>query len=374
MNSTNNYSDIKFGINNDAERISWTAYFLFGVLSSLIGDSLILYASYQRDAFKINRILVIIIRHIAVSDLASTINRFLPISISLVTKSWILGDVLCYVVAYTSYFTYLAGMSHIAVLTTSKFLLLRYPLRVASWSKKRVNQVCSFVWAFTLITPICFFVVDKDDVNFDNRIYSCEYGFTSDAWKRIVPISVFIFAVVPNMVIVATSVPTLMYLVDATRSARRVQGSIPWQGALTVTLTAAVFCISTLPITVHHITGSFVKNPSDSFLVHFYRLCYFLMMINIAANFYIYVLTINSFQRFLFSKLSIFPVSVETSNTVLTSTAIGEEQRRKTISDNDSPSHKTSLRISKDVGDKDIGGTIEAEKMLPTCVIEQCTE
>ena len=136
MTTSSNYSDIKFGMQNNAERYFWASYHLFGVLSSIIGDTLILIGSFQKDAFKINKILVIVIQHIAVSDLTITIFTLAPVAISLLANSWVLGNALCYTKVYCVYFAFPAGMSLIAMLTTSKFLILRYPLRAASWESE----------------------------------------------------------------------------------------------------------------------------------------------------------------------------------------------------------------------------------------------
>ena len=300
---TRNYSNIEFGMHNNGERYFWASYLLFGAMSSLIGDTLILIASFQKEAFKINKILVVIIQHIAVSDLTCTISTTAPAAISLLANSWVLGNALCYLKVYVIYVTFTAGMSLIAVLTTSKFLILRYPLRAACWSTKRAHLVCSFIWASALLFPILLLAVDKDDVRFDYRVYVCDYGYSSDAWKTIIPILCLIFNVVPNIIIVATTVPILKYLADAGKSARRVGGSVPKQGNLTVALTAVVYCISTLPYAVNSIAITCMKDPPELFLVHFHRVSSFLLMINVVANFYIYVLTIRSFRKFLFPKI-----------------------------------------------------------------------
>ena len=155
--------------------------------------------------FKINKISIIIIQHIAVSDLTYTISTLAPAAISLLANSWVLGKALCYTRVYFGYFAFPAGMSLIAVLTKSKFLILKYPLRALSWPTKRAHQVCSFIWAFALIFPILFFVVDKDDVHFDYRGYNCDYGYHSDAWKKLIPIIGFIFTFVPKTIIVVTT-------------------------------------------------------------------------------------------------------------------------------------------------------------------------
>ena len=70
MNTPNNYSDIRFGLDNSAERYARAVYQLLVLFSSFVRDSLILAASFQRDVFKINK-LVTVIQHIAVSDFAN---------------------------------------------------------------------------------------------------------------------------------------------------------------------------------------------------------------------------------------------------------------------------------------------------------------
>ena len=309
---SNVYSDIKFGISNNGERYFWAAYHFFVLLSSLIGDTLILIASFQKDAFKVSKILVTIIQHIAVSDLVFAISTVLPATISLLANSWVLGGTICYVQVYLiSYYVYLSGMSLIAILTTSKFLILRYPLRAATWSTNRVHLICSLVWTISVINPILFFTVDKHDVFFDYRNYYCEYGFTDKIWRKIlIPITGCIFGLVPNAIIIATTIPTLKYLVDATKVAKRVQGTVPWQGAVTVAATAVVYCISTLPHIIYKICWGlgFIKegNPGGWSHIQYYRVSSFLLLVDIMSNFYIYTLTIKSFRKFLLTKVLCF--------------------------------------------------------------------
>ena len=82
-----NYSDPKFGMQNNAARHCWATYHIIVLLSSLIGDTLILVASFQKDAFKINKLIVTVIQHIAISDLAASIFGVLPAAVSLLAKS-----------------------------------------------------------------------------------------------------------------------------------------------------------------------------------------------------------------------------------------------------------------------------------------------
>ena len=251
MMNISNYT--LYGIHSSTERYSWAAYHLFLLLSSLIGDPLILYASFQfrRDAFKLNEFIVSITQHIAVTDLLLSFSAVFPAAISLLTNGWVLGQAMCYASVYITYLAYPAGIMFLAVMSTSKYLLLRFPLRASRCTKRRGHQVCLFIWVLSFLTaPLPMLVLERGDVQFDYRIYDCDYLFISESWKTILPICTTTVQFLPSCIIFGTTIPTLKYLVDAGKSARRVQGSIPWQGAMTVALTASIFCISTLPIAV----------------------------------------------------------------------------------------------------------------------------
>ena len=85
---SNNYTI--FGMHNNAERYFWAAYNLFVLLSSLIGDTLILYASFHKGAFKLNKFIVTVMQHIAVIDLATAITAPLSVAVSLIANTWVL--------------------------------------------------------------------------------------------------------------------------------------------------------------------------------------------------------------------------------------------------------------------------------------------
>ena len=302
MNSS--YEDFK--IHSSAERYIWATYAFFVALSSILGDTVILLASRNRDSFRLNKFLVTIMQHIAVCDISVSITNILPSAISLIADSWVLGEALCFAQPYLSSL-YGVNMYLVCVLTTAKFLLLRKPARARNWSKKQAHVICSVVWMSICIFPIVMFTLGKDDVSFDYRTYACEYGWNAYTWKRVQPVIVLISVIFTDAVMIATTVPTLKYLVEARKSARRTKKSVPWQGALTVSLTAIVCCVSTLPFGVYYFCRliSDQENRRDYLL---YRYGYFFTKANISSNFFVYALTITSFRRFLIDKMREIPM------------------------------------------------------------------
>ena len=297
----------KFGIHNDAERYAWVTYTIFVSLSSLIGDSLILYASFQRDAFKLNKFIVAIIQHIAVCDLGYTISSIIPITTSLIADAWVLGDAMCYARVYLGHFIYPAGLFQITFLTTSKMLLVKYPIRCSHWTSKRAHAICCSLTTVAVTFPLLIFGTDKHDIKFDYKIYTCDFMYTPTIWKWLQGAVSAVNHFAPNIIIVATTIPTLMYLAAARKSAKRVRGSVPWQGALTVALTAIISCLSNIPnITAEIVIDPLVKNNEllVQFRVQSTRIGKYFLFINIMSNFYIYTLTIKSFRRFLRAKIT----------------------------------------------------------------------
>jgi hypothetical protein len=238
-------------------------------------------------------------QHIAISDLSISILHILPAAISLIAGHWVLGESLCFAKPYVAYWIYPSGMCLICALITSKFLILRFPMRARGWREKHAHIVCGTIWAFGLGYPLLFYIIDPRDVFFDYRTYGCDYHFQAEVWKKIQPVTFTITALAPNLIIIGTSIPVLII---ARKAARARQSSVNLRGVVTVVVTAAVYLISTLPGTVYFLAASHVSTDS---VIHFhlYRIGIFMGMINVMSNFFIYSLTIESFREFWVKKL-----------------------------------------------------------------------
>lgn len=294
------------------QRYIWASYLLFVALSSLIGDTVILLASRNGDNFRLNKFLVTIMQYIAVCDIAVSITTILPSAASLIADAWILGDALCFVAIYLNYYYMSANTYLICVLSTGKILLLRNPAQARNWSKKRGHVICSVVWIFSLVFPI-FKLTLGDDVSFDYKTYTCHCGFSSSMLKRIMPFFTTASIIITNAVMMSTTIPTLKYLVKARNTAIQAKKSVPWQGALTVSFTAIVYCITTLPLGVYFFCRSIV-GQENNVLNLLYRYGAFSMYANISSNFFIYAFTITSFRKYLLKSIMEISGSITTAS------------------------------------------------------------
>ena len=130
------------GIKSDAARYAWVVYHLFVLISSLVGDTAILIASLKYRAINLKKAIVVIIHHIAICDLMVTTTNVIPKFVSLITNEWMFGSFLCHFTVYTGYYFNVASMLLICNMTTSKLLLVKYPLRFGTISVKKTHMLC----------------------------------------------------------------------------------------------------------------------------------------------------------------------------------------------------------------------------------------
>ena len=109
-----------------------------------------------------NKAILIIMQHIAISDLAFSISIVLPANISLFANSWVLGDFMCKARVYISYTVHSAALFLVAFLTTYKLLILKNPNKTAFSSTKVVNLGCLIIWLLCCIIRVVATTPRKD--------------------------------------------------------------------------------------------------------------------------------------------------------------------------------------------------------------------
>ena len=248
-----------FGIDSTAGTFAIGAWLLFVIICSLLGDTTILVSSVKYKAFSLHKIVVAFIQHLAVADLVTNFGTLLPVFVTLCISGGC-GDAMRLVIA-VKYFVglYVHSVSSflIGAMTLSKLILLRHPLRTGSWSTRQVHKFCAGFWLALLIIPLLALVVNIKYINTSDEVMlSHVYMFDQDTWKILSPIMNATVFLVPNIIIVVSS---LLLLMEARKVAIKSQQSLRWQGIVTVLLTAAVYTVSYLPYTVIVTAGAFLR-------------------------------------------------------------------------------------------------------------------
>ena len=298
-----NYSNFtQFAMKNDVARYAYAGWLIFVVICSLIGDTIILVASIKYKAFRLHKIVVVFIEHVAASDLLQAVTNLSPAIIAAILNSGGSSKVLNSVKFSMTYYMNTASAAFIAAMTLGKLLMLKYPLRAGRWSRGRAHKLCSGIWLVSIYSPALHLLVDKDDVTFDYRTYYCTYEYSKSIWKALLPVLALLILFAPNVTIITS---TILILKEAKKVVKRTNQSLRWQGIMTVVATATVFSVSYLPITVYFITEPLIEKDQSApgpFYIHYYRVSSSLLNCNILANFFVYSLTVDSFRGFLRTK------------------------------------------------------------------------
>ena len=278
------------------------------LLVSVLGNTTILVASIKYKAFKLHGVIVTFIQHIAVNDLQITIALVFTQIINLLTNKRIFSSKLCYVRANHSPFCSSVSLFMVCGMTVSKYLLIKFPLRTRYWSRKQAQKLCACLWILSLSSPILSLAVDPMDVYWDSRLYTCFNAFSSHIWKLLLPVTVVILAFAPGIVTIGTSVLLVRHLLYARETARRIGARVPCRGIVTVLLTATVYSMSFLPISLYLAIHSSLRDEKVS--AYLFRIGDTSKYFNVVANFFIYLFSVASFRGLLRDKVKMVKSSV----------------------------------------------------------------
>ena len=288
---------------NDAERVTWAVWLMLMFSVSFLGDTTILIASIKYRAFKLNKVIVIFIEHIAVCDLFMSIFSILAQSISLLAEGWIFGQHFCEIEVYINFHNVTASRLLVCGMTVSKLWMLKYPLRAKFLRRQQAHVTCLTLWVLAGCVPAVFLIVDKDDVAISNNQYTCSFQSSSHIWKKLRPVVTSLFVAVPLTIVIASSFLLIKHLLHARRMAHKIRSKLPWQGIVTVVLTAVIYCISFFPKAIHETIRPYVEDPVYQEKAP--RIVETATYLNVVANFFVYSLTVSSFRNFLKMKMGL---------------------------------------------------------------------
>ena len=301
---TNNKTEL--GISTDAERSVWIIWSVSVFLACMIGDSIILLATIKYKAIKHRKVIVVVMQHMAVCDMIQAVFRVFPSILSLSVDRWVLGEFLCQVEEAITFMCSGVAMYLTCAITTFKLLTVKFPLRTGAWSSRLAHQVCACLWLFELCIhfPILVgkFHYIKETLHFSYRVYNCGYNLNSSlspTWLTAYSdIGVSFITILFDCILIVVSI---ILLLAAKKAAARHGGRLNWEGVVTVLLTVGVLLISYLPSLVAAQIGRHLKIRMTPTI---WRVTVYLQYLNITANFFVYALTVKSFNQFLKKKFS----------------------------------------------------------------------
>ena len=282
-----------FGIKNDAERYTWAAWLILIFMSALFGDTIILTATIKYKAFNLHKFMVVCIQHIAVSDLLSLISISFRI-VSVLANGWIFGKALGYIVAHFQYFSSTASLLLICSMTSSKLWLVKHPLDARHLRGEKAHQLCTCIWAVSLVLPATALIYDEQGIIWDQRLYVPDYAYNSTDPGLIESVSTALTCI-PSATVIITSALLVKHLLNVRRRLKARKGKVRWHGIAAALTVAVVYNVSSLPVTAAYLSQIFLDTSDNTFSIAL-RASSTFFYFNVVSHFFVYYCTVKNFR------------------------------------------------------------------------------
>lgn len=295
-------------LNIERERSMIVSFNLVCVILSLFGNSFILYAIWKK-AIRLYKITVVLIQIIAVTDLGITIFKIFPVFLTAAVDRWIFGTLFCKIQAYLYEGLFVFSLALVCLVNVTKAVTLAFPFRARTVTK-RYGYVAAGV---VLLISLVWMIICKlkcDGEMFEYVMMSCNWAIIEviEPGKGMLNLLIFTFAIyliVLEIIIIFTS---CFILLKAYQLKKRSNRSINLQGVGAVLLITALFLLSTMLLLLYNVYTTIlmftdkILDPSvySSFLSNyiFYGIGRSLSNLNSVGNFFVYLVSIKSFNLF----------------------------------------------------------------------------
>ena len=273
---------------NDTARYPMAAWVLTAAVISLIGNTTVLLASLKYKALKLDKISVALIEHIAVADIATSL-QYLVVFKAIISQHLIVNEEYCPL--FFGLFNYVAGVGVLLVcaLNVSKLTSILFPFLARLRSYKSGHRIAAVIWLSA--TPLILFIKihgmtsEGNIFYFRQETYRCAPNFTNPTNKTAIPILITINVIIPVLIVMVCTVALLRFV-------SRSRG-LALQSVVTVLSMSGIYLVSYIPYAVEYLLESLGIRNND-----FTRFAVYVSCLNIIMNPFIYYFSVKSYGEF----------------------------------------------------------------------------
>ena len=279
--------------------LSWTSLI---ASIAIFWNGVVLISSTKYHAIRLDKVSIILIRNLAISDLGYGISMVFYI-VNIATGENFFGKVPCYVITMCSFSFLASSGSFLATLNSNKLISLLFPLQSTTRSYKRGYIISIVIWVSVSICHLIYLLVTLIPMDFkieyNHFTYKCAISKEPKNSYRVIFGAVLniVFTLTPTLTIVVTTLWMIKYVM-------KVRGILK-QGVVTLLVVSMVFCLSILPAVVYFILRQALSDQAkdSQWFTHLYRVVLLSIHTNSAASPLCYLITIKSFGAFVKMKL-----------------------------------------------------------------------
>ena len=245
---------------------------VISALMGLLGNGFVLHASLNHSAFKLDKITVLLIQNLAISDILYVLLVLLPSFHAYVDNKWYLGDETCYGIGFVGTFLASANLHFILFVSAHRFLKCVRPWKMMSLTKRHVVVISIIIWIFASLKIVILSAMGTT-ITFNNRITRCGVNYIQFGERHPVHL-IFLWVCgkwVPFIMIFILNISLLVF-------ARKRFGKTSTRGLMTISSVSILLILSWIPAQVYSIMG--VTKYSSAVIVRAFEVA--------AYNFYLF--------------------------------------------------------------------------------------
>ena len=205
-----------------AAKIALASWSILTILLSVLGNTVVLTASLKHKAIKFDKVSVLLIENIAVSDLGDVTFVILPTTIAILTdqssveeffRENKVGKIICYSVAHLQYLFPLASSVMICALNVSKLLCLMFPLQSHTRSPAMGRLIAVLAWTTYLIRYVATLII-KDNVIYGywEKAFRCHLNDDTGSLLLVDTVMGMLTVGLPGLILIISSSFLLYYV------------------------------------------------------------------------------------------------------------------------------------------------------------------
>ena len=177
------------------------------VTTGILGNGIILFGSLIYKAIHLDRVSLIFLESVALSDLVITLMVYLPNLVTLSAQRWVMGQGLCWFLAFFKYVPYLSEI--LVILVTSCFRLKTLMSPMSSKMSPRSAKIIVFLaWLSSLLFALVWSCTGTY-AEYMPLYLHCHPSLKKTTVSSIFRLSVMLLIMLPMVVIVSANISIL---------------------------------------------------------------------------------------------------------------------------------------------------------------------
>ena len=257
----------------------------------LLGNGIVLRASFTRSAFRLDKITILLIQNLATSDFLYMLLVILPSFNSFIGSKWNLGDASCYMIGFAGTWLGSANLHFILFVAAHRFLKCVRPWRMRQVRKNHINTVSLIIWVFSSLKMVILSAMGAQ-ISYNKDIYRCGVDYIGFGKKHPTMLTIlWVFGKwVPFTLIMILNV-SLMII------SRKKFKKTTTRGIVTIASISILLIVSWMPAQIYSIMGA-VQYSSIKTVKVFEIMAYNFYLISVFGNPIIYGLQNKHFATF----------------------------------------------------------------------------